>query len=148
MRIAIISDVHGSLAALEAVVADLDRESPDLIAHAGDLALSGPRPGEVVDLIRSLKWQGVVGNTDELLWRPELQGVQQSKAPKLRPLLRILFKEFAPATGAMLGPKRIDWLRALPLAWRSSGLALLHASPQDLWWAPTPDADDRVLLET
>lgn len=62
MRIAIVSDIHGNLTALEAVLADLRQTSPDLILHGGDLADSGSSPVEIVDRIRDLGWQGVVGN--------------------------------------------------------------------------------------
>jgi 3',5'-cyclic AMP phosphodiesterase CpdA len=50
MRIAVLSDMHGNLRALEAVTDDLRRQAPDLVVHAGDLALNGPRPAEVVPL--------------------------------------------------------------------------------------------------
>ena len=64
MRLAIISDIHGNLTALEAVIADLKTASPDLVVHGGDLVVGGPRPAEVIDRIRELRWAGVVGNTD------------------------------------------------------------------------------------
>jgi predicted phosphodiesterase len=70
VRVAIVSDVHGSLSALDAVVTDIERRAPDLVMHGGDLVLMGPQPAEVVDRIRELGWPGVVGNTDEVLWRP------------------------------------------------------------------------------
>jgi predicted phosphodiesterase len=142
VRIAIVSDVHGSLVPLEAVIADLERERPDSTLHGGDLALSGPRPAGVVDRVRELGWPGVVGNTDELLWRPEERAVQEERAPKLRPLLRVLFEEHAPATARLLGQERIGWLRSLPRELRHDRLLLVHASPDDLWRAPMPDAPD------
>ena len=83
MRVALVSDVHGNLTALEAVVADLRRRAPDLVVHGGDLALMGPRPAEVIDRIRELGWPGVVGNTDELLWRPHEYERQLARAPRL-----------------------------------------------------------------
>lgn len=67
MRVAVISDVHGNLTALAAVLADLRDTSPDLVVHAGDLAANGSSPAEVIDVIRDLKWPGVHGNTDEML---------------------------------------------------------------------------------
>jgi hypothetical protein len=93
-------------------------------------------------------WPGVVGNTDELLWRPERQREQEARAPKLQPLLRILFEEFAPATRSMLELDRVHRLHTLPPEWRRREFAVLHASPGDLWRAPPPDAEDRVFLET
>ncbi|MFZ0593690.1 MAG: metallophosphoesterase, partial [Bryobacteraceae bacterium] len=68
MRIAIVSDIHGNRTALEAVIADLRQMSPDLTFHGGDLAHGGASPAETVDRIRDLGWQGVLGNTDEMLF--------------------------------------------------------------------------------
>lgn len=147
MRVAIVSDVHGNLTALEAVIADLGRCSPDLVLHGGDLALMGPRPDLVVDRIRELGWEGVVGNTDELLWRPDQLARQEEAAPKLAAQLRLMFVEYAPATREALGQERIDWLRGLPAEIRAGDLALVHAAPGNLWRAPMPTASDRELAD-
>jgi putative phosphoesterase len=147
-RIAVLSDIHGSLAALEAVAADIDRQAPDLVLHVGDLVVNGPMPAEVVDLVRDRGWRGVLGNTDEILWTPgELQR-QVARAPKLHDLLHVLFDETGPATRELLGEKRTEWLRLLPLELREVDLLLLHASPGDPWRAPMPDATDDALFET
>src|SRR6185312_8946824 len=68
MRIAIVSDIHGNLTALDAVLADLRRQKPDVIYHGGDLPYGGSDPAEVIDCIVQEGWQGVLGNTDEMLW--------------------------------------------------------------------------------
>ena len=86
MRIAVVSDIHGSLTPLEEVVGDIERQAPDLVICGGDLVLMGPQPAEVIDLVRELGWPGVVGNTDEMLWRPELRAVRLEQAPRLRAL--------------------------------------------------------------
>ena len=49
MRIAVVSDIHGNLTALEAVIANLRCAAPDLVVHGGDLIVGGPRPTEVID---------------------------------------------------------------------------------------------------
>ena len=98
MRLAIVSDIHGNLTALEAVIADIERRGVDRVVHGGDLALVGCRPAEVIDRVRELEWSGIVGNTDELLWHPQEHAVQERKAPQLRDLLRMLFDQYAPAT--------------------------------------------------
>jgi putative phosphoesterase len=148
VRLAIVSDIHGNLTALEAVIADIERRGVDRVVHGGDLALVGCRPAEVIDRVRELGWPGIVGNTDELLWRPQEQAVQERRAPKLRPLLRLLFDEYAPATRERLGDERIAWLRQLPDEYRDGELVVVHASPSDLWRAPLPDADDAELSAT
>jgi putative phosphoesterase len=148
MRLAIVSDIHGNLTALEAVIADLQQRAVDRVIHGGDLALAGCQGAEVVDRVRELGWPGIVGNTDELLWRPEEHEVQARKAPKLRPLLALLFEAYAPATREALGEERVAWLRDLPQEHREGNLVLVHASPGDLWQAPLPDCEDSELLTT
>jgi putative phosphoesterase len=87
MRLAVISDVHGNLTALEAVVADIEHRGVDQVVHGGDVALIGARPAEVIDRLAELGWSGIVGNTDELLWRPGQFTLQLRAAPKLEPYL-------------------------------------------------------------
>ena len=148
MRLAIVSDIHGNMTALEAVIADLEHRGVDRVVHAGDLVLGGCRPVEVIDAVRELGWPGIVGNTDQLLWRPEEHAVQARRAPKLGGLLTLLFDHWAPATRALLGDRRLGWLRDLPTDYRAEDLALVHASPGDLWRAPSPDAGDEELEQT
>ena len=145
MRVALVSDIHGNLTALEAVVADLGRRGADYVVHGGDLALMGPRPAEVVDRVRELGWPGVVGNTDELLWRPEQHQRQLERAPALAALLELIFDAYAPDTRERLGGPRVAWLRTLPAEHRTEELTVVHAQPGDLWRAPSPDASDREL---
>jgi putative phosphoesterase len=66
-RIAILSDIHGNLPALEATLAAIRAERPDQVLVAGDLVLNGPDPGAVIDALRALEADGaaiVSGNTD------------------------------------------------------------------------------------
>jgi predicted phosphodiesterase len=145
VRTAILSDIHGNLSALEAVIADLRDASPDLVLLGGDLATHGHRPAQVIDWLRETGWQGVVGNTDEMLWMPGLRERLTQNAPKLAPLFDALFGQLAPATCDLLGAERIAWLRQLPRAVSVEGLLLVHATPGDLWKAPMPDAAEEEL---
>ena len=114
MRVAIVSDIHGNLTAFDAVVADIGRQAPDVVLHGGDLVLMGAQPAEVIDRVRELGWEGVVGNTDEVLWRPDEQQRQQARAPKLGPLLRLFFEQYAPATERLLGEERVAGCASFP----------------------------------
>ncbi len=145
MRVAIVSDVHGNLTAFDAVLADIERRAPDLVLHGGDLALMGAQPAEVVDKVRELGWRGVVGNTDEVLWRPQERARQERLAPNLGALLLLIFGQYAPATLELLGEERVAWLQRLPACERLGDLVLVHAAPGDLWRAPMPDAGDEEL---
>lgn len=71
MRVAVVSDIHGNLTAFAAVLEDIRQCSPDLVLHGGELADGGSSPIEIVDRIRGLDWQGVMGNTDEMLVHPD-----------------------------------------------------------------------------
>jgi predicted phosphodiesterase len=144
MRVAIVSDIHGNRTAFEAVLADLRQTSPDLILHGGDLADSGSSPTEIVDRIRDLGWQGVVGNTDEALFRPESLTEFAAQSPRMQPLLATI-QQMATATCEMLGEARLAWLRNLPRSQINGPMALIHASPESLWRAPAHTADDAEL---
>jgi putative phosphoesterase len=128
MRIAIVSDVHGNLIALEAVLEDLERQRPDLVVHGGDLAFNGPRPAESVERIRQLGWPGVRGNMDEAL------ETHRGRHPSI---------DWA---REQLGEERNRWLQELALEWRHDDeVALVHAVPGDLWKAVGREADDAEL---
>lgn len=148
MRIAIISDVHGNLTALDAVLADLRQQTPDVVYHGGDLAFGGCNPAEVIDCIAQAGWKGVLGNTDEMLWDSSARPALEAAAPKLKSLFKVLFDSSGPATCRMIGEARLAWLRALPTELRHENLALIHASPGNLWRAPMDTAEDAELEHT
>jgi predicted phosphodiesterase len=144
MRIAIVSDIHGNRTAFEAVLADLRQTSPDLVLHGGDLADAGSSPAEIVDRIRDLGWQGVVGNTDEMLFKPESLIDYAKQSPQMQPLLATIH-EMAAATCEALGEERLAWLCALPRTQFHGPMALVHASPESFWRAPAHTASDAEL---
>lgn len=148
MRVAIVSDVHGSLAALEAVITDLVTTSPDVVVHGGDLAVNGPRPDEVIDLIREHGWDGVIGNTDEMLWRLDELDNQLVRMPKLESLLRAMYEHTAPAAVERISDENFVWLKSLPTRMDVGDVSLVHASPNDLWRAPRPDASEDDIAGT
>jgi predicted phosphodiesterase len=71
MRIALVSDIHGNLVSLKAVLADVKRRGADRIVCLGDVATLGPQPKEVVALLKKLGCQCVMGNHDYFLLHPE-----------------------------------------------------------------------------
>jgi putative phosphoesterase len=148
MRIAVISDIHGNLTALDAVLADLRQQKPDLVLHGGDLPYGGSHPAEVIDCVVQEGWKGVLGNTDEMLWDTSARPALEASAPKLKPLFKALFDLCGPATRRMIGESRMAWLRALPPELRHEKVALMHASPGNLWRAPMDTADDAELEKT
>lgn len=74
--VAILSDIHGNAAALEAVLTDLVQRPHEETVVAGDLALLGPRPAEAIARVGELNVPTIYGNTDRYIThgsdRPEM----------------------------------------------------------------------------
>ncbi len=71
MKYAVISDIHGNMEALEAVLKDIETEQADKILCLGDLAMAGPEPAAAVERIKALVEEGKIdciqGNTDKMI---------------------------------------------------------------------------------
>jgi putative phosphoesterase len=65
MKIALFSDIHANYPALQAVLADIDQQNPDLIYCLGDLVGYAPYPNEVINEIRKRRIPTIAGNYDE-----------------------------------------------------------------------------------
>jgi len=66
-KAAVLGDVHGNVAALDAALKDIKRHKPDVVLVTGDLVMNGPRPSETIQRVRQLEADGAIviqGNTD------------------------------------------------------------------------------------
>ncbi|MFN2426108.1 MAG: metallophosphoesterase [Candidatus Binatia bacterium] len=72
MRVALISDLHGNEISLTTVLADLDRQGVDALICLGDVATLGPRPSEVIGLLRQRGCRNILGNHDAFMIDEEL----------------------------------------------------------------------------
>ena len=131
-RIAVLSDIHGNLVALEAVRAVLKKERPDVVMVCGDLVLNGPDPIGVVDAVREMEADGalvVAGNTDIAVADFDYSAAFPSMMDGVPESIR----SAAEWAHDQLGESRLDWLRRLPSERRTRvGEMLLlatHASP-------------------
>jgi len=148
-RLAVLSDVHGNVAALEAALGEIGRAKPDLIAVAGDLALNGPDPQAVLERVRRLEQDGatvVQGNTDIAVadfdyaaafpWMPE---VPES------------FRAAAEWANEQLDADALEWLRRLPAERRlmlaETMVLVCHASPGSQTAGFLTDLDPAVVVE-
>ncbi len=114
MRLALISDIHGNLPALEAVAADIRRRGCDAVANLGD-SLSGPLwPQETAQFLMAENWPTVAGNHERQL-------LTQSAAKQS------LSDRF---TSLQLGQPEWAWLAALPATLPlTEDILLCHGSP-------------------
>ncbi len=126
-------------------MADLQQTSPDLVLHGGDLADFGANPADIVDRIRDLGWQGVIGNGEEALSAPKTleDFAAKSSAP---PSLWGAIREIMTATRELLGSDRIEWLRGLPRIHGHDRIVLVHATRESTWRSPGPAASDSELI--
>src|SRR6202051_4181690 len=68
MRVAILSDIHGNLHALNRCIEDLaSRGGADVLVAAGDLCMDGPKPRQVLERLRELGALALRGNTDRMV---------------------------------------------------------------------------------
>lgn len=84
MRIALISDIHGNLVALDAVLADIETQRVEGIVCLGDVALTGPQPRQSVARLRSLGCPVVTGNCDAWMLEPERDEPQDEAGRNIR----------------------------------------------------------------
>jgi predicted phosphodiesterase len=129
LRIAIVSDIHGNLLALDAVMTDLERYSPDEVWCGGDVGWGGPWASECIARVREAGWPTVRGNTD--IWiAGDPQGLESEEQ-------RAELKEVAAAHN--ISKDDADWLINRPLGHQGPGSVLLvHATPRSPFEAPLP----------
>lgn len=150
-RIAVLSDVHGNVAALEAVRRAVQAAKPDHVAVAGDLVMNGPEPAAAVDLLRELEAAGamiVQGNTDIAVADFDYAAA----FPQFTDGVPETFRAAAEWAHDALGDERLDWLRRLP-AERRIGIdddtfaLVCHASPGSQTAGFDANLDASVTLE-
>lgn len=73
MPVAIISDIHGNLVALDAVLNAIATRKIEQIICLGDVAATGPQPREVIARLQTIGGPVVMGNTDDWLLKPKLK---------------------------------------------------------------------------
>jgi len=125
MRIAVFSDVHGNLTALEAVLKDIAAKNVDQVVFAGDLCLVGPRPAACLRRIQESNVTNIFGNTDD--WILE----RQTPPPHLTALSQW--------TLVQLSDSERSWLDGLAFSHHISpsdriqdDLLIVHANPLDV----------------
>ena len=124
MRVAALYDVHGNLPALEAVLAEVDREGVDAIVFGGDIA-SGPFPKQTLALVRSLDARCLRGNADR----------RHTETPD------------AAWVWEQLADDEAAWLEGLPVLVELEGTLFCHATPRSDEEIVTPVTTDERLSE-
>ena len=119
-RIAIFSDIHGNLPALEAVLDDLASDSPEAIFSLGDNIGYGPFPNEVVALLDGMHVRSVLGNHE--IGILEHDGEDWFNPMALQALER---------TATLLSDATIERISTYPTFLLSHGCRFVHGAPPD-----------------
>ncbi|HEX2755551.1 MAG TPA: metallophosphoesterase family protein, partial [Candidatus Limnocylindrales bacterium] len=121
MRIAVLSDIHANVVALDSVLAAIG--SVDAVWQLGDVVGYGPEPDAVVDRLAEIGAVGVAGNHDlAALGGTEIDWFNpDAKAAMLW-------------TRGRMGGRTRAWLAALPTTRVEGGMTLVHGSPRDPVW--------------
>ena len=132
MKIAVISDIHGNLEALNSVMEDIEQRECDKIFVLGDLAMAGPNPDIAVDYFMSKindpKYTIIQGNTDLMIfeYNENLYNILKTKAPIMAEALK--------SDVAMLSPIQKNFLAVLPIQKELEvdgvKFLLVHGSPR------------------
>jgi len=151
VRIALISDIHANLPALESVLADIDSRSADATYHLGDLVGYAPWPNEVVSLVAERDVAGVSGNYDSTVGLEYKHCGCRYEDPRQEALSHLSFawtiRACTIATKRALAslPFRLD---LHPLGGHAAGprVVLVHGTPTlntVYWTEDRPDAFSR-----
>jgi len=134
-RIAIISDIHGNIPALEAVLEDIRQRGIERIYCLGDIAGKGPSAVEAVDLVRENCQVVIKGNWDHFI----VKGILGK------------YSEMMKWNNRLLGKERVAYLDELPLyaEFYMSGrlVRLCHTSPNDLFYRVYPTSTPKARLK-
>jgi predicted phosphodiesterase len=121
VRIAVLSDIHSNLVALDAVLAAAGEV--DAVWHLGDVVGYGPEPDAVVARLTEIGAVGVRGNHDAA-------AVGGSEIDWFNPDAKAAMEW----TREAISTTTRDWLAALPLRRMESSFTLVHGSPRDPIW--------------
>ncbi len=149
VRVAVLSDIHGNVAALEAALADVRKHKPDHVVVAGDLVFYGSRPAETVDRLRALQADGaaiIAGNTDIAV-----ADFDYAAAFPWLDDVPVGHRAAAEWAHEQLSDEQLDWLRGLPSerrVWADGVLVLTcHGSPGSQTAGLPADLDPTVTVE-
>jgi len=118
MRLALLSDIHGNLHALEATAARVELERPDMIVCVGDVVGYGAYPVECIEWVRENCALTVQGNHD-------YHAVEHTGAYNFNPRAYLALAW----TGEQLNEENQQWLRDLPLVENIEDVQIVHGHP-------------------
>lgn len=135
MKIALLSDVHGNLEALQSVLRSITRQHVDRVLFLGDIVGYGANPNECIEAVRETADVILAGNHD---WAAIGKSATYSFNPVALAAIRW--------TENRLQPQHRAFLAALPLQYATDDFLCVHATPQHPEaWGYIIDEDDAAV---
>ena len=136
--VALLSDIHANLPALEAVIGEIDRHRPDAVGVLGDLINGCAWPAETLELLASRAWPVLVGNHDDAVMQLSTPRMEQRYADR---------EHYATLwwTRSRLGPAQVAFIEKLPLELTiappdAPAVRLVHGLPGNFFVGFRPDS--------
>lgn len=150
MKIALFSDIHANLPALEAVLADIEQRKPDAVYCLGDLVGYNIWPNEVISEIRKRSIPTIAGNYDFGIGRSSDDCGCAYKTDEEREMGKVSIA----FTNQVVGPEERAYLRSLPAHIRVEyqlnqdklNLLLVHGSPRKINEYLFEERDEKSML--
>jgi putative phosphoesterase len=139
MRLAVIADIHSNLPALEAVLADVRELGVDNIIVAGDAINGVPFPSEVLDCLRGMDVNVLMGNHE--------QYVLDCHSPNGEDFYESVRWGSVRWTVEQLSDEHLEYVRSLPMFTEWNGVLINHGSPDNLFGGIQPTASDTLIEE-
>jgi predicted phosphodiesterase len=130
---ALLSDIHGNMRALEAVLAELDGFGIDDGIVLGDVAQGGDEPAAVLDRLAELAWPVILGNADHFLLEVPTDTNEEIGEEQLAR------REWSLA---QLEPRHLDQIRGFHPTYERDRLLAFHGSPRNFEDILFPDTGD------
>ncbi|KAJ51772.1 putative phosphoesterase [Clostridium tetanomorphum] len=126
MKIAVISDIHGNIFALDNVLCDIDKKSVDCIINLGDFVGYGSFPNEVIERIRKKNILSIKGNYDASVIDNKFSYIRDTEINKFS----------LPYAVSAIRKENMEYLKTLPneltLKFEDKTIIFVHGSPESI----------------
>ena len=118
MKLAVLSDIHSNVFALQAVLSHAGRRGVNQLINLGDILYGPIAPRATYDLLQKHNFVTISGNQDRQIWQADQQAIDSN------PTMQFILQD--------LGQEPLDWMRQLPFDYQlNDEVYLCHGTPAD-----------------
>ncbi|KGJ93776.1 metallophosphoesterase family protein [Colwellia psychrerythraea] len=118
MKIALLSDIHSNVYALDAIIKDVKKHGVDLMVNLGDILYGPIAPKATYELLMAHEFVTICGNQDRQIFQADQEEIEAN------PTMQFILAD--------LDTQALDWMKALPFDKQLTGeVYLCHGTPND-----------------